>query len=501
MRFALIFVALQAWTFWNQGFLYQGDWLSNATLAVPWWLAWKLIRRKRSDPLDRTLFLYPTGDRFITRHLITSILILGLIGSGKSSGSGKFFARLVLRLRSRGVIFASNPDDREWWERLFKEAKRDDLKIYAPDTTNRRNVMAELLRMGSDSHEMAKFLSVISESQVEATNKGEVFWEMATARVNYCTIEACMQAYGTVDAPMMARFLSSCAYTKEAMQSEKFKTGFMFKTMKAAEAKKKNPVEQANFDLIDRFWGDEWINLDEKPRTSILASVNNTLFVLNGGILHEMLSTTTTEHDGWQLWDFSVSKYANSGKMLYAAVKYVEQTRALRNDFKHGDAVTVLFSDECHHTANSRDRLALAEGRKHGLVFIYMTQSLSNLKIALGSDDMANAFIGQFGHVIAHTVDPVTGDYLVTKVGEIETDVQSGSGNAPEKLSDLMEGKFKYTFNYGKERKSLMMARQFQTGLRNGGPGHRFKVDGWIIRTENFKKTGSNACFMTFDQR
>ena len=92
-------------------------------------------RRRSSDALDRRLFTWPSGDQFTLRQLMQSVVVMGQIGSGKSSGSGLLLARTMLKIpRSGGLILASKPEDRAWWETRFREANRvNDLIVFSEE--------------------------------------------------------------------------------------------------------------------------------------------------------------------------------------------------------------------------------------------------------------------------------------------------------------------------------------------------------------------------------
>ena len=90
-----------------------------------------LARRVRSkkarggQDLDKPLINWTPQDPFRVRDLLRSFCVQGASGSGKSSGVALQLARALLA-DSRIVfhIVASKPEDREWWQQRFAEAKR-----------------------------------------------------------------------------------------------------------------------------------------------------------------------------------------------------------------------------------------------------------------------------------------------------------------------------------------------------------------------------------------
>ena len=98
--------------------------------------------------LDTTLIDFSgnssnASDQWRLEDAFRGVQIFGGIGSGKSSGSGRTFARAVLRSGFGGVVLCAKPDERENWERLAKDAGRSkDLIIFtAPEKDATGNLL------------------------------------------------------------------------------------------------------------------------------------------------------------------------------------------------------------------------------------------------------------------------------------------------------------------------------------------------------------------------
>ena len=75
--------------------------------------------RRKADPLDAVLDYWATNDPLTIRDILRSACIFGQTGSGKSSGSGLMLARALVNYpNSGGLILASKPEDKEWWQEL-----------------------------------------------------------------------------------------------------------------------------------------------------------------------------------------------------------------------------------------------------------------------------------------------------------------------------------------------------------------------------------------------
>lgn len=347
---------------------------------------------KKPDPLDQKLFNWPSGDAFTKRHLMQSVAIMGQIGSGKSSGSGLRLARTILKMPSGGLILASKPEDREWWKQRFQEAGRSkDLIVFAEDTPARCNFIDYEMKSGGDARSLTQFLTVTGEVLDSGSGRSnEQFWKKSEERILYNCISALMQGNAGVDAPKIQKFITTAAYKPETLADDKWQAQFHNQVLKAAYERKKTRMEQADYDLFYNFWLTEFPQMDDKPRSSILAGVNNTLHVYNSGIVREKISTeTTTTPDDlkkgkYWLLDYPVHQYDASGKFLMTAAKFMSQKMILRRKADPGDIPIIIYSDECQNVINSFDAVFLAESRSHLGAMIYLTQSIHSFFNAMG---------------------------------------------------------------------------------------------------------------------
>jgi len=237
-----------------------------------------LFRRTRADALDRRLFTWPSGDDFTLRHLLQSVAIIGQIGSGKSSGSGLLLARTVLKIpRSGGLILASKPEDKSWWQARFREAGRSpDLVLFSESSPARCNVIDYEIQSGGDARSLTQFLTITSEVLDSGSGGGrsnDQFWKKSEERVLYNAIEPLRQGTGGVTAPDIQRFVSTAAYKPADLTDENWRGKFHNQVMQAAFDRPRSRIEDADAALYRDFWLNEFPVMDDKPRSSILSGV------------------------------------------------------------------------------------------------------------------------------------------------------------------------------------------------------------------------------------
>ena len=118
------------------------------------WLArWLDDDDTPADPLDRVLLRFSNkrGDIFTVRNAMQSVLILGKIGSGKTSGSGYAIAKSYMEAGFCGIVMCSKPGEAENWRRLAAACGRsgDIIDFTAEQNTYRFNFLGYELQRNS----------------------------------------------------------------------------------------------------------------------------------------------------------------------------------------------------------------------------------------------------------------------------------------------------------------------------------------------------------------
>ena len=83
-------------------------------------------RPGRRFPLSSPLVRLTPTDTLTLRDAFEGIHIFGGLGSGKTSGSGRTFARAFLKAGFGGLVLTAKPDEPDAWEQYCKETGRGD---------------------------------------------------------------------------------------------------------------------------------------------------------------------------------------------------------------------------------------------------------------------------------------------------------------------------------------------------------------------------------------
>ena len=483
----------------------------------------KLLELPKGDPLDRALYHWHDGTPFLVRELLKSVAIFGQIGSGKSSGSGLLLARAAVKLpNSGGLILASKPEDRDFWERIFKEAGRlDDLIVFGKNEPARCNFLDFELKQGGDARSLTEFLVVTGESLSKGgTGENGKYWEMIRGRILYNAIEPLRVGWGEASIPWIQKFIST-ACTNPAEQWRRtlkegeaetprhlWEKGAHYQTLLRAQAAAKSAVEESDFHLNLDFWMNEFPYMDNKVRSTALADVTNVLHTYNTGIVREMVSTTTTvspadmEKGKWIFMDFPLARYGDSGKLIMHGMKLLTQKYILRRHAKPGDPVIVIHADEAQNMINSFDFEFLSMCRSHHGCMIYLTQSIHAYFAAMGKEDYkAKGFLTNFATKIFHTLgDGESAQWASNLLGQRREQFTSSTPKSDLTLGEEIFGNAGSSYTTSETYQPILQPSVFQGGwMRTGGPPS-MKVDGIVIKPERFL-SGENYLFTSFDQR
>ncbi len=495
--------------------------VASAILFPPVFLPfalWRLVFGRKGDPLDRNLFPWPgTKDSFRVRDLNQSVFVYGKTGSGKSSGSGLGLMRGILKVGSGVLFLCSKPEDRKWITDRAREAGRSrDLIIVAHDTDRKIDAVDFQMKAGADARQLTDFMVTMKEMQTRGKGKGgsnDQFWELSEADEFLFSIEPLRLALGRVTVHEIRLFIATSPKSAECFLAGKddergvgkaYRGSFHCRVMATASANARTEIEKHDFASAATYWNSHYANLDSKPRSSVEAGMMNTLNVFSMGMVRSKLSDGTNvtpadlERGRIIVVDYPVSTWGATGKAIMGCWKYITEKHVLRRKYRPGQPPIVIYSDEAQNLLTEFDSKYIDECRSHGGSLVFLSQSLSNYKMALG-EDAAKALCGQAGHSIFHVVDSYTAAYASEMVGKAMQWKTGGSRGAPRDLLDSMLGVGEWNGNINEDMRALIEPREFQLG-RTGGKLHGLVVDSWVIRNSCFAN-GSTAIRVPWSQR
>jgi hypothetical protein len=468
------------------------------------------------DPLDDVLMRWPDGSPMTIRHILRSIQCKGITGSGKSSGAGRAILNAVLaHPRSSVAIIAQKPEERdEVCEHFARHGKRDKLIIIEEGGESKCNFFADELASGADSRSMTEFITCLGQGldagQGGGGRENARFWEKLEERILFNSVEALRQGTGTVTAPSMLDFLTTAPYSPDTLkppQRAEWEKGLHFEVMEKAVARSKTRIEAADYEVIKAFWSKEFPLMDDKPRSSGLAGVMNTLHNACTGLAYDMTSTESTVSprmidDGYSfLINMPFSIYGPTGRYVSAGWKYKLQKHILRRKWKPSEIFFMMMCDEYQESVTDFDPRFLAQSRSHGGCMFTLTQTVHSEYSQVGNQHKVDALTSNFGTHIYHLCDPKTAKAASDQIGQrLETIIDVSPESVIDPLDTLL-GRSKPSISCRSQYAPILQPRVLQAQLRTGGPGNRFIVDGIAVRPGEPFASGENWIWCEFKQR
>ena len=407
--------------------------------------------KRSGDRLDAVLMRWPTDDPFTVRQMLRSCEVKGITGSGKSSGSGKALTEAIVRHpRSTCFIIAQKPEDKPFYQDIFRRRGKK-LVVIEEGSKWRCNSLDAQIKAGADTREIVEYLSTLGEALdggSASARMNEQFWRKLEERITFGAIEAVRLGAEAVSAINLQKFLSTAAYKPEQCQDPHWREKFHSQTMEAAHKRQKTDIEQYDFAVISDLWINEFPNMDDKPRSSGLAGVMNTLSTFNTGLVRLMCATETNitpavlDEGVSILINFPFANYGPTGRFIAGDWKYRVQKHILRRKWKPGGFWNVMILDEYQESATEFDPRYLAMCRSHGGCMLCLTQTIHSEYGSIGGQGhhKADQLLSNFGLHIFHTVDPHTAAYASKLLGQRRETFINTSPQSDLDIGDEMFG-------------------------------------------------------------
>jgi type IV secretory pathway TraG/TraD family ATPase VirD4 len=462
--------------------------------------------------LSLPLFHWSPRDPFTIGDLLRGLICFGASGSGKSSGSLYVIAKAIAKCRKIGsLILASKPEDREFWQKVFRQAGRiNDLIIFRPDMHWRFNFIDFIHKNGGDTKDITEAITVIGETLEEGENNyRDKFWEKEPKRLIHNSVEIVKLAKGRVTAPDLHDFITGAAMKPETVNTPEFKESLHGKYLRAAFHNAKTAIERHDFGIAFKYFKDEYPAMADKMRSGILTSVLGILHVFNSGIVRELVSTCTNvtpavlDEGKCILVDMPISSDGAAGRFILAGMKHLTQKYILKRHAHEDTGAIVIFCDEYQKVANSGDPPFLAECRSHRGSMICATQSIHSLytRIREAQEHGVDALLTNFYHKVYHALgDEKSAAYASSLIGRRLKTRVNVSSSGEDNAYDALHGQPKVTASTTQAVENILEPREFLQGMRTGGRAHGYVVDAWVVRSEAFA-SGENFLRCSFSQK
>jgi type IV secretory pathway TraG/TraD family ATPase VirD4 len=469
------------------------------------------------DLLDLPLIEWPMGHPFTVRDACEGVLIMGGLGSGKTSGSGALLAKKYLNSNFGGLILTAKEDELKLWQDYCKKYNRfDDLIIIEPGGKHRFNFLDyESSRADKGTgitHNIADTLqTVIKAGANDGQEQDKAFWDSTLQQLLVNAVDLCLLTAKSIrfkhiyqvvqSAPKSKADLISVAWQNESACFKMMRHVATYLSQSAPSEEREAKIRR--FHAVEDFFLGNWLNLSDKTRSI----VEQMFFGFGDRLMREPLyslfntSTTSSPEDTIKgkiiLINLPYLIYENAGRDAQILFKYIWQRAMQRRNITPKSRPTFLWVDESHYFLHDHDIDHQSTARSYRACTVYLTQNLPNFALHFGGGEKGNlrfkALAGNLGTKFFHANSDVeTNDYAADLVGKDLQWVQSQGKSSGEN----------YSFNEGSSQVLLHLIQPSDfTRQKTGGPLNHFEIQTVVHRQGiPFESTGRNFALFTINQ-
>lgn len=450
------------------------------------------------DILDEPLLAFENGEAWTVRDACEGTQIFGGTGSGKTSGSGETIARNMLELKFGGLVCTAKPDEADLWQRLARETGREGSLVFVRPGENgeapvwRFNFLDyERNRTsagGGRTENIVNLLTTVTEiaEGKQGQEGGDPFWKRAMQELVRNAVDALALAGQPITLDNIARLIATAPQDAAQVHSEDWQnSSYLFTVLSQADAKATSDRQQRDLELTGRYWMQAYPQLNDRTRTSIVATFSGVADILLRGDAYELLGTDTTitpeatfTHGAIIVLDLPVQSYRQAGKIVQGIWKYLFQQALMQRHAGQYPRPVFLWCDESQNFVSPFDYQFQAVARSARACTVYLSQNISNYHAVMGGNAKANAdaLLGNFQTKIFHAnADAETNRYASELIGKHWT-TRGNIGTSSGKPGDA-------TFSAGaSESLEYKIEPSTFTTLAKGGPTFGYLVQGMIFQ-------------------
>ena len=393
--------------------------------------------------LDIPLIDWQIGYPFTVRDACEGVLIMGGLGSGKTSGSGALLAKKYLTNGFGGLVLTAKEDELDLWKSYCKKHDRlDDLVIIGHDSDqyfNFLNYESSRPDKGTGiTHNIADTLkTVIKAGANDGQESDKAFWDASLQQLLVNAVDLCLLTSDEIRFKDIYKIIQTAPKSKNELASDTWrKNSYCFLMMQhAARHLNKHPKTKESdklarrLHIIEDFFYGNWLYLSEKTRSII----EQMFFGFGDRFMRDPLyslfntETTVTPEDTIKgkiiIVNLPYLIFENTGRDGQILFKYIWQRAMQRRKIKENSRPTFLWVDEAHYFLHDHDIDHQSTARSYRACTVYLTQNLPNYSLHAGGGDKGSyrfkALAGNLGTKFFHANSDVeTNEYAADLIGK-----------------------------------------------------------------------------------
>jgi len=482
---------------------------------------------------DTKLLRFGRRDYFTIGEAAQGVQIYGGTRSGKTSGSGRALALSYLNAGFGGLVCCSKVEEADLWRKLAKETGRSHHLFVMDDSAQLRfnfmdYALATVAKNGFERN-LATILLTVSSMAGEA-GKGTTneFFRDAAIEMMLAAFVPVKEFEGTLRMQDVNDFIVSAPQSPKQLNDPNWQLrSYCYRVM--TNLSRAAQMGDIRCQQICADYGDYWFtenpNLAGDTRTSIMATVGNTLKPFLTGALRELFCTRTDvlpEHcreGAIIVLDIPTRARGKQAAVVQQLFKLFWQY-AMENTGQHADVRPCFcFCDEAQFVMNAMDAEHLSVAASVKACTVYITQDVPSYYANIGGDDPKNltdSLLAKFQTRIFHAnTDNETNQQAADFCGRItkyQETVGQGTGFSSGGQGTIHDEANNTGMSSGRnasQNRSISTYQDyvfppdfFAHGLRTGGKENKRRVDGIVVRNgANFATTGKHYLKATFSQK
>jgi hypothetical protein len=456
-----------------------------------------------ADPyLDAPLFSlsrYPE-DAFTLRQAVEGVLIMGGIGSGKSSGSGKKLLKKYLLAGLGGLVLTAKPEEAALWLKYTKAAGREgDVIVLDESGAYSFNFLRHEMKRpgrgaGYTENVVRLFANVAEAIQGASLGRGEnAYWFMEMMRLLRNAVDLLYTVRGEITVPLLQQIVRDAPTSIEETWGKEWQAqSEVNKLINEGDALEQQ-IKAApdgewrwlDYESAGRYFMREFPQMGDRQRSSIVAQFMTIadmftrrpfrqLFCGKTNVIPEM-----TREGKIIILDLPVKEFGAAGRAAQVMFKYMWQQAVERDQAQDNNLPAVFcWLDEAQNFISEYDAQFLSTARSSRACAVYISQNLPNYYAYMGGDQSefkVDSLVGNFATKIWHAnSDPKTNEHAAQVIGKAWQTIHGDSesfGQGGVTFGQSASQHFEYE-----------VPPQRFTTLKKGGPPYGWNVEGIVFQ-------------------
>ena len=448
--------------------------------------------------------------------------VLGTVGSGKTSGSGRTLAHAFLEKGFGGLVLTVKEDECALWRRYCRQAGREHhLCVVEPGGKYRFNFLDYEMRRpeigaGLIENLVDLFYTAVHSHRHDISHAQLAeFWEDAGKQLVRNVFRVLQHSRERLTLKDARKFISEAPGSRTALASGEWKEKDFGKWLHWATQAVQGTPQESVMNEARLYWLEEFPGLAETTRSCIVTGFTAMAEAFIEPAIHDLFCTDTTLSPDVALEgaivvvNLPLKTFRTVGNFTQSIWKHMfQKTVEARSDARNATCRPIfLWADEAQYFFSNYDSLFQSTARSSRCATVYLTQSLSNFYASGGGQnarERVDGFLGNLNTKIFHcNNDPVSNHWSAEQIGRCKTyRFNSSSSTSPSNNRGLL-GMFMPQTSHSAGMNEVM-DYEVQPGdfmkLRTGSERFQRKVDAYFVKSGATFSNGKHFFQTVFQQ-